>query len=222
MPFQVIEQGRRVETPWKSLFPPRQVTALNKSQASRAISSQPDLKHSQGDGGLSHCASGSLAEYQQQAVPASEHRPVFRADQIMSFPLVSLALNASLQDALLLFQQRRIRHIPILNERNQPLGILSDRDVWRATSDLGEKTSLTAKVGSFVSLERAQVSEIMQPHLLAATADTNLRELTRVMVEHRVGSILIIDEASGAAAGIITRSDVLSAVSNQVPVEMWV
>ncbi len=222
MTFQVIEQGRRVETPWKSLFPPRQVNALNKSQASRAISSQADVKHSQGRDGSSHSASDSLGEYQKQATPASEHHPVFRADQIMSTPLVSLALNATLEDALQLFQQRHIRHIPILNKRDQPLGILSDRDVWRATSELGDKATLTAKIGSFTSLGRVQVSEIMQPHLLAATADTNLRELTRVIVEHRVGSILIIDEVAGSAVGIITRSDVLRAVSHQVPVEVWV
>ncbi len=221
MPFQVIEQGRRVETPWKSLFPPRQVNPLNKSQAARAVAEQGDIKHLQERAGLSQSSSASVTQYRQQEVPPAEYRPVFRADQVMSSPLISLSLSATLQDAMLLFQQRGIRHIPILNERDQPLGILSDRDLWRATSELGDKAILGPKLGSMSSTARISVSEIMQPHLLAATADTNLRELTRVMVERRVGSILIIEEAGGSAIGIITRSDVLRAVSHQVPVEMW-
>ena len=52
-----------------------------------------------------------------------------RAHQIMSRNLTTLGLDATLEDAVELFNSRHISCIPIINELGKPVGIVSWRDI---------------------------------------------------------------------------------------------
>lgn len=54
-----------------------------------------------------------------------------RAHQIMSRKPVSLPITAMVQDAIIVFNQISISCIPIINESNVPVGIVSWRDILR-------------------------------------------------------------------------------------------
>jgi acetoin utilization protein AcuB len=58
-----------------------------------------------------------------------------RVHQIMSRDPISLRPDASVQDAITVFNTHRISCIPIVDDENKPVGILSWRDILRA---LGE------------------------------------------------------------------------------------
>jgi acetoin utilization protein AcuB len=55
-----------------------------------------------------------------------------RVHQIMSRDPISLKPEASVQDAIRVFNTHRISCIPIVDEENKPVGILSWRDILRA------------------------------------------------------------------------------------------
>ena len=68
---------------------------------------------------------------------------------IMSINTVTLNPFSTLDDALLLFEKRTVGALPVLNERNQVVGILSFNDVmkaWRSLFGLGEKGSVLVAI----------------------------------------------------------------------------
>ncbi|NIB40719.1 CBS domain-containing protein [Pseudomaricurvus alkylphenolicus] len=214
MPFQVYELGRRIETPWQSIFPPRSVDQLQEPAAAVPLSANDQLKESQ----LPHgSAGGGNAEAIEvlrgiQSSAEKERRPVYQAGQIMSKPVVTLPLSASLRLAQDMFQRHGFRHFPVADSHQRVHGLVSDRDLLAATSELsaaGRQYPTSAKV-----------TAVMHGQVLTASADTNLRYLAEVMLAHHVGSMPILDE-DGRLQGMVTRSDILRTITHQVPIELW-
>ena len=58
-------------------------------------------------------------------------------------------------------------------------------------------------------------------NVITATPDTRIREIARLLIERRIGAMPIMDKYDNLV-GIITRSDVLRAVVNHAPLELWV
>ena len=68
---------------------------------------------------------------------------------IMSLNTVVLTTLSTLDDAFLLFEKRTVGALPVVNERNQVVGILSFNDVmkaWRSLFGLGEKGSVLVAI----------------------------------------------------------------------------
>ncbi len=123
----------------------------------------------------------------------------------MSAPVITLASEASLRTAVALFREHRFRHVPVCEPSGMLVGILSDRDLLR----------------DGVLADSALIAEVMTTPVLTAHPETVVREIARVMFEEHLGAIPIVDVA-GALVGIITRSDILRALINRAPLELWV
>ncbi|WP_404453658.1 acetoin utilization AcuB family protein [Virgibacillus necropolis] len=57
-------------------------------------------------------------------------------EEIMNTNVISLPPSATIAEALKLLQKNRIRHIPIIDEHTQVIGIVSDRDVRDASPSI--------------------------------------------------------------------------------------
>ena len=85
-------------------------------------------------------------EEREQTLDRVQKMPV---SDIMSLNTVVLNTLSTLDDALLLFEKRTVGALPVLNERNQVVGILSFNDLmkaWRSLFGLGEKGSVLVAI----------------------------------------------------------------------------
>lgn len=53
-------------------------------------------------------------------------------EKIMTSPCTTIQGNQSIENALDLMTQKEIRHLPIVNEKDELLGIISDKDIKMA------------------------------------------------------------------------------------------
>lgn len=141
------------------------------------------------------------------------HQQVFFAEQIMSSPVITLTANATFASAWQLYQERRFRHFPVMGNNGKLAGIVSERDmlIEAASREMREKPER----------ERERITRIMNGHVLTASAKTNIREICRVMIDQHIGAIPITSD-KGELKGIVTRSDILRALINNVPLELWI
>jgi CBS domain-containing protein len=61
--------------------------------------------------------------------PSLLHLPL---RELMSKPLITISLNASIKDVLQAMQLNKIRRLPVVKEGNVIVGIITDKDVFRA------------------------------------------------------------------------------------------
>ncbi|MDP1823645.1 MAG: CBS domain-containing protein [Archangium sp.] len=116
------------------------------------------------------------------------------AMDLMTTKVVTIRQTASVREALKTLDEFDVRHLPVLDERQELVGMLSDRDLLR--------------------LKRSQevlsqpVSEVMSADVLAVTPVTDVVELIDLMAENRIGALPVLDNDSHLA-GIVSYVDVL-------------
>ena len=141
--------------------------------------------------------------------PATLH-----AGQVMSSPVVTLTPGATVDEALALFRRRRVRHLPVVSDNERLVGMVSDRDVLRHLAGVTESWRPQQPVDG-----GTPVAAVMRSPVLTASPDTDIRYIARLFVEQRIGALPIVTD--GELAGIIARSDVLSAVMRHYVLELW-
>jgi acetoin utilization protein AcuB len=123
--------------------------------------------------------------------------------EIMQTRLVTVTPKTTLPEAIKLVSQRRIRHLPVV-ENDDLVGIVSDRDLKRAMAS--PANSLTAHELLYL-LDRLTVGEIMTRTVVTIGPMFPIEDAARLMVQERIGALPVTD--GGALVGIVTETDVL-------------
>lgn len=118
------------------------------------------------------------------------------ASDIMTEKVVTIRQTSTVREALKLLAQLDVRHLPVVDEHSELVGMLSERDLLR----LRRSTEV---------LNRA-VSEVMSSDVLVVTPTTHVDEIIDLMTEHRIGALPVVDNDS-QLAGIVSYVDVLRA-----------
>jgi len=157
-----------------------------------------------------------LADQTYRTVEQLPNNPsVLLAEQVMTSPVLTLAPEVIITEALEHFQFNAFRHVPVVSSVGRLVGIVSDRDILRYLAGVTESHQRQFPHASTVSVE-----QLMIPRVLVARIDTDVRYIARLFVEQHIGAMPVVSE--GKLAGIITRSDVLKAVVHHYTLEWWV
>ena len=126
-------------------------------------------------------------------------------EERMTRQVVTLTENASLREALALLQRHRIRHIPVV-EDERIVGILTDRDVKRATPSL---LSGVSQEDYDRVLAQTHVSQVMTRNPFSVTPSTSLKDATKLLAERKYGALPVVE--GDRLVGILTNTDLLRA-----------
>ncbi len=120
----------------------------------------------------------------------------------MTRDVMTLSPQTTAAEALALCRERRIRHLPVLEE-GRLAGIVSDRDLRSAAPALGDP-------GRASVLEKIRLSEVMSREVVTARPDDPIEEAANRMREKRIGCLPVVED--GTLVGILTSSDVMEAL----------
>lgn len=132
----------------------------------------------------------------------SQVRPQSVVRDLMTYPVMCALSTDRLLDVYALMTDRRIRHLPVLNQ-GRLVGIISDRDVLL----YGNKNA-----GCLVFPPNLRAGDIMSANVVACQPETPLDEIAARMVDLKVDALPVTDD-NGRLIGVITSSDILDTVS---------
>ena len=112
--------------------------------------------------------------------------------EIMKKEVVSLGVNDHISNAIKTMIERNIGGIPIVDDDNVVVGIVSERDFVRTVADITTSKS---------------VHKYMSNKVVTASPDISVGEATRTMIEKGFRRIPIVKE--DVLLGIVTASDVM-------------
>ena len=110
---------------------------------------------------------------------------------IMTKTLIAVPMGSPVAAAAELMKEKRIRHLPVVDDMDVIIGIISKRDFTLLEN-----------------LEQIPVEQVMSSPLYYIDQDTPLRSAIFKMLEHKISSLLISDE-NDDAVGIVTTDDLL-------------
>ena len=119
----------------------------------------------------------------------------------MSHPIISIAPDMPVQDALAMFKRERIRRAPVVKE-GKLIGIVSDKDLLNASPS--SASSLSVWEMNYL-LSKITVLEVMTKKILTVAEDTPIEEAARIMADNKIGGLPVLRD--GHVVGIITETD---------------
>jgi acetoin utilization protein AcuB len=204
----VVEMGRRVVTPQNN----KRRGAI-KTQATKNSTAIDQYHQFASDTALTQTPSVSsdheddpynlMKQRQAQQNPSR----VSLLSEIMSDQIITLTADASVNDAWQIFQHNGLHHIPIVDEDNTVLAMLSDRDILQGPG-----------IQKNINLEN--IMQFASSLVFCFSPDTDIRQATRILYEYDLGALPIISE-NHQILGIVSRTDIMKVVSHYGPLELW-
>ena len=147
------------------------------------------------------------------------------AAELMTAPVVTAHPEASLAEVAKILVGKKITAIPICNPDGTLAGVISEADVVRPFREsllrkrqhwlelLANGEDLSQDFLDYLRQDTKPARDMMTKHVVTASKDATLPELAELMISHGVKRIPIVD--SGKVIGIVSRSDLLRAISKQ-------
>ncbi|WP_033411052.1 IMP dehydrogenase [Segetibacter koreensis] len=122
---------------------------------------------------------------------AEQVRKVKRSESAMIIDPITLTVDSTIGDAMRQMRENRIGGIPIVDNSNKLVGILTNRDL------------------RFENNRQRKVSELMtKENLVTAPEGTDLKQAEVILRQHKVEKLPVVDK-SGKLVGLITFRDIL-------------
>jgi CBS domain-containing membrane protein len=130
---------------------------------------------------------------------------MLKVKDIMTTDIFTLKETDNLALARSVMDLARIRHIPVVSEDMGFIGLLTHRDILRATvsklADVDSHTQEELDLG-------IPIIEIMNTSVKTISPDDSLRDCATLLLEHKFGCLPVLEQ--NRLVGIITEADFLN------------
>ena len=109
----------------------------------------------------------------------------------------------SVQDALQLLREKKIRRLPVVDKHGDLVGIVVEKDLLYASPS--PATSLNVYEVHYL-MSKLAIKDVMTRRVITIRDDCPLEEAARIMIDHKIGSLPIVHDKK--IVGIITETDV--------------
>jgi acetoin utilization protein AcuB len=126
-------------------------------------------------------------------------------EDIMTKNPRTIGLNDSAGDAIEALQSMDVRHLPVVDDQGELLGMISDRDLgsWARQFSEGEDARR-----NIVTLSAVRVANIMSSDAACVDMDADVGEIVETMLERKVGALPVVD-GQNRVVGIVSYVDLL-------------
>jgi len=129
-----------------------------------------------------------------------------RVRELMTGAVVTARPDMPVLDARHLMIEKRIRHLIVTSDRDELLGMVTDRDIRLNLPS--QATSLSVWEMNYL-LTRLTVDKVMTASVIVVGPDREARDAAQLMLDHHIGALPVVD--GGRLIGIVTETDLLRA-----------
>ena len=141
------------------------------------------------------------------------------AADIMVTNVISVRPDASVKDVAEILLARRISALPVVDEANNLLGIISEADLIHR-AEVGTERPYSwwieflqgreVLAQNYIKEHARLAADIMTRQVVTVTADTPLREIVSLLEKHGIKRVPVVDK--GKLTGIVSRADLVQAL----------
>ena len=147
----------------------------------------------------------------REIINAKRDEAIYHANQIMKRPVVIIPEIMPIIDCYNLILKRGINQIPVINSANKPVGIVTKENLLKV---------LLVKDDTISQSGTDSLRPVISQPLITADPVTDIRRIARVMYERKINCIPLTDDQDHIV-GIITRTDIIHAVSIYPGITLW-
>jgi acetoin utilization protein AcuB len=120
----------------------------------------------------------------------------------MSQPVITIHPDVPVQEAIALMTKEGIRRLPVVDQRGQLIGIVTNLDLLHASPS--DATSLSVWELNYL-ISKITVDAIMSKDVITVAKDLPVEEAARIMADNKIGGLPVLEDHT--VIGIITETD---------------
>jgi CBS domain-containing protein len=129
------------------------------------------------------------------------------ARDVMTPDPVCCSPGTTLDQVAQLMANNNCGEIPIINTQDQPVGVITDRDIVCRVVAEGKNPSAHT------------VESCMTSSVITVRADASINEVVSVMEDHQIRRVLVVDD-DGCCTGIISQADIAAVEPPNITAEL--
>lgn len=131
---------------------------------------------------------------------------MIKVEDMMTRHAYTLQPMNTISDASALMRKHEIRHIPVVDVDDRLLGVVSQRDIYKAQRSCLEQDDCMDEM-FFRPLK-----DIMQTDMMTVAPEASLKESAVFLQKHKIGCLPVVEQEH--LVGIITDSDFVTIAIN--------
>lgn len=147
-----------------------------------------------------------------------------QARDVMVSPVITVSPRASVRDVAKLFLKHEISAVPVVDEQDKLVGIVSEGDLLhrvendtetRRSSWLRFFTQDQVLAAEYVKSHSRKVADVMTTRVVFAAPDASLADIAMLMERNSIKRVPIVDK--GQLVGIVSRANLIQAIATSRP-----
>jgi CBS domain-containing protein/mannitol/fructose-specific phosphotransferase system IIA component (Ntr-type) len=134
-------------------------------------------------------------------------QPRLTVRDIMMHRVFSVSPDAPVRDAVDLMVRHRLRALPVVGEKREVLGIVSEWDIMRALLPHIPRAGVPTGPEEFAIPPDLRIREIMSRSVLCISEEMGVDEVANTMINKDVEQFPVVSE--GKLTGFLTRGDII-------------
>lgn len=134
-----------------------------------------------------------------------------RVRDVMTREVVTVSPETSVRDAGALLAARGFTMLPVVDERDDLVGVVTEADVLRDRLPIDPRALVHGEPPRERPTPCRTVGEVMSAPMAGASPGTDVAELAGLMLDHAARSACVMD--GKRLVGVVTRRDLLRAIS---------
>jgi acetoin utilization protein AcuB len=131
-----------------------------------------------------------------------------RVADLMTTKVFTVDQHDMVDRVFFLIHYEKVRHLPV-TEKGKVIGIVSDRDLYKALGPKSNSKSIEPVEGStLLHVIPQKVQHIMRRGVLTVNPETYASEAAAIMAENKVGALPVVDQ-NHKLVGIVSATDIL-------------
>jgi acetoin utilization protein AcuB len=147
----------------------------------------------------------------KKMIQSRREEAIYHAYQIMKRPVFTVGEDTSISACYEMMEAKGIKQLPVLNGDNKPVGLITKESLLKVLL-VDDKTIRSA--------DRGSIAPLVSRPLISADPVSDIRRVAQVMYECELNCIPVTNTAD-TIIGIITRTDIVYAVSTYPAITLW-
>lgn len=144
------------------------------------------------------------------------------AKDMMTKDVITVSGEETLQNVAKIFIEKNISGVPVVDEQNHVIGVISEGDLVYQQKPLAKPIFINLFDG-ILQIDRKEfveglnkmaaykVSQLMTKDVITAHEDTPVEEIADLMINKKINRLPIVDD-EGHLQGLVTRQDIIRSV----------
>ncbi len=212
--------GRLFNGPLDQMLQVGGVSTLTRSRAVLPVGREPSASDT-GDNlrraaGAEPAPHSPIATYVQVQSASPQRHALTRVRDVMSSKVITVALQSTVLAGWQQLSEHGIGQAPVVDDKGMLVGMLLRAELLRPEHLPGPNTHALA----WHAWLAQRVQDVMWTPVPSVQSDADIRHVARVLLDTGLPGLPVVD-ARGAVTGFVARSDLLRAIVNEPPLDLW-